>query len=64
MNNLIFTIDIRVNTWYNIPQKGGNRMYARNLIKLLQQNGWYKVSQKGSHLKMRKRKSNRNYPST
>ena len=34
-------------------------MRAKELIKLLEQNGWHKVSQNGSHLKMRKRKPNR-----
>ena len=29
-------------------------MYAKELIKLLKQNGWQEISQKGSHLKMRK----------
>lgn len=39
-------------------------MRARELIKLLKVNGWQEISQNGSHLKMRKRKSNRNYSST
>ena len=39
-------------------------MYAKELIKLLEKNGWYKISQNGSHLKMRKRKSNRTYSNT
>ncbi len=29
-------------------------MRAKELIKLLKQNGWHEVSQKGSHLKMKK----------
>lgn len=29
-------------------------MRAKELIKLLKQNGWREVSQKGSHLKMKK----------
>lgn len=29
-------------------------MRAKDLIKLLKQNGWHEVSQKGSHLKMKK----------
>ncbi len=33
-------------------------MRARELIKLLKQNGWHEISQNGSHLKMRKRKQN------
>lgn len=39
-------------------------MRAKELIKLLEQDGWQKVSQNGSHLKMRKRKQNRNYSCT
>jgi len=39
-------------------------MRSKLLIKLLQQNGWQKISQNGSHLKMRKRKSNRNHSRT
>ena len=39
-------------------------MYSKQLVKLLEQNGWYKVSQSGSHLKMRKRKTDRNYTYT
>ena len=39
-------------------------MRTRELIKLLKQNGWQEISQKGSHLKMRKRKPNRDNPST
>ncbi len=31
-------------------------MRAKDLIKLLKQNGWVKVSQNGSHVKMKKRK--------
>lgn len=37
-------------------------MYPKELVKLLEKNGWIKVSQSGSHLKMRKRKSDRNHP--
>ncbi len=33
-------------------------MRAKELIKLLKQNGWLEISQKGSHLKMKKRKTN------
>ena len=29
-------------------------MRAKELIRLLKQNGWHEVSQKGSHLKMKK----------
>lgn len=29
-------------------------MRAKELIKLLKQNGWHEVPQKGSHLKMKK----------
>lgn len=36
-------------------------MYSKDLVKLLEKNGWIRISQSGSHLKMRKRKSNRNY---
>lgn len=39
-------------------------MHSRELIKLLKQDGWREISQKGSHLKMRKRKSNRNNSNT
>lgn len=39
-------------------------MHAKKLVKLLKQNGWYVVSQNGSHLKMRKRKSNRDSTNT
>ena len=35
-------------------------MYPKDLVKLLEKNGWAKVSQSGSHLKMRKRKPDRN----
>lgn len=35
-------------------------MYPKDLVKLLKKNGWAKVSQSGSHLKMRKRKPDRN----
>lgn len=31
-------------------------MYAKELIRLLKEDGWYEVSQNGSHLKMRKGK--------
>lgn len=37
-------------------------MYPKELVKLLEKNGWEKVSQSGSHLKMRKRKTDRNNP--
>lgn len=39
-------------------------MRAKELIKLLKQNGWQEISQNGSHLKMKKRKSNRDNSST
>ncbi|HJJ15508.1 MAG TPA: type II toxin-antitoxin system HicA family toxin [Clostridiaceae bacterium] len=35
-------------------------MYPKELVKLLEKNGWVKISQSGSHLKMRKRKPDRN----
>lgn len=35
-------------------------MYPKDLVKLLEKNGWVKISQSGSHLKMRKRKPERN----
>ena len=39
-------------------------MRSKQLVKLLKQNGWKEISQNGSHLKMRKRKPNGNYPNT
>lgn len=39
-------------------------MRGKQLIKLLKQNGWQEISQKGSHLKMKKRESNRDYSYT
>lgn len=39
-------------------------MKAKELIKLLKGDGWAVISQNGSHLKMRKRASNRNYTCT
>lgn len=39
-------------------------MYPRELIKLLTKNGWQTVSQNGSHVKLKKRKSNRNNSTT
>ncbi len=39
-------------------------MYSRELVKLLKQAGWKKVSQNGSHLKMRKRETDRNHSHT
>lgn len=34
-------------------------MYSKELVKLLEKNGWVQISQSGSHLKMRKRKPDR-----
>lgn len=39
-------------------------MYAKELVKLLEKNGWIKISQSGSHLKMRKRKPDRDSSNT
>ena len=44
--------------------KGGTVMRAKELVKLLKANGWAEISQNASHLKMRKRKSNRDYSYT
>lgn len=35
-------------------------MRAKELLRLLKANGWKEISQNGSHLKMKKRKSDRN----
>ncbi len=39
-------------------------MRSKELIRLLKQAGWQQVSQNGSHVKMRKRKPNRNHSCT
>lgn len=36
-------------------------MYPKELVKLLKKDGWIEVSQSGSHLKMKKRITDRNY---
>lgn len=39
-------------------------MYPKELVKLLKKDGWVEISQSGSHLKMRKRKPDRDNPYT
>ena len=39
-------------------------MKSKELVKLLKADGWIEISQNGSHLKLRKRQSNRDYTDT